>query len=68
VSALQFDDVAIDLGGRNILSAASFVIRGRRFIGMLGANGAGKTTRLERPTARRMASHTQSPTCLTRAR
>jgi len=44
VSALRFDDVTIRLGGRDILSAASFVVEDREFIGMLGANGAGKTT------------------------
>jgi zinc/manganese transport system ATP-binding protein len=44
VSALRFDDVTINLGRRDILSAASFVVEDREFIGMLGANGAGKTT------------------------
>jgi zinc/manganese transport system ATP-binding protein len=44
VSALRFDDVTIQLGGRDILVAASFVVEDCEFIGMLGANGAGKTT------------------------
>jgi zinc/manganese transport system ATP-binding protein len=44
VSALRFDDVTIQLGRRDILSAASFVVEDREFIGMLGPNGSGKTT------------------------
>jgi zinc/manganese transport system ATP-binding protein len=44
VSALSFDQVAIKLGGRTILAAASFEVGDGEFIGMLGANGAGKTT------------------------
>jgi zinc/manganese transport system ATP-binding protein len=44
VSALTFDQVAIKLGGRTILAAASFEVGDNEFIGMLGANGAGKTT------------------------
>jgi zinc/manganese transport system ATP-binding protein len=44
VSALAFEDVAIRLGGRVILSAARFAVEDGEFIGMLGANGAGKTT------------------------
>jgi zinc/manganese transport system ATP-binding protein len=44
VTALRFDNVAIELGGRSILSAADFAIEEGEFIGMLGANGAGKTT------------------------
>ncbi len=44
MSALRFENVAIRLGGREILSAANFVIEDGEFIGMLGANGAGKTT------------------------
>jgi zinc/manganese transport system ATP-binding protein len=44
VSALQFDNVTIRLGGRDILSAACFVVEDGEFIGMLGPNGSGKTT------------------------
>ena len=44
MTALQFDQVAIKLGGRTILAAADFAIEDGEFVGMLGANGAGKTT------------------------
>ncbi len=44
MSALRFDNVTIRLGRRDILSATSFVVEDREFIGMLGPNGSGKTT------------------------
>jgi len=44
MSALRFDNATIRLCRRDILSAASFVVEDREFIGMLGPNGSGKTT------------------------
>ena len=44
MTALKFDNVAIELGGRTILSAADFAIEEGEFVGVLGANGSGKTT------------------------
>ena len=43
MSALEFNNVTINLGGRAILAGASFAVREGEFVGMLGANGAGKT-------------------------
>ncbi len=43
-AALAFDDVAIRLGGRRVLSGASFAIPPGAFVAVLGPNGAGKTT------------------------
>ena len=45
-SALAFDEVAISLGHRRILTGASFAIPPGAFVGVLGPNGAGKTTLL----------------------
>ncbi|MDR3497631.1 MAG: ABC transporter ATP-binding protein [Parvibaculum sp.] len=44
MSAIDFEDVSIALGGRRILSGVSFSIEQGHFVGVLGPNGAGKTT------------------------
>ena len=46
MSAIEFENVSITLGGRRILSGVSFAIEQGRFVGLLGPNGAGKTTLL----------------------
>jgi zinc/manganese transport system ATP-binding protein len=42
--AVAFADVTVALGGRAVLAGASFAIRAREFVAMLGPNGSGKTT------------------------
>lgn len=44
MSALRFENVVLRLGGRTILDGASFAVEEGELIGVLGANGAGKTT------------------------
>jgi zinc/manganese transport system ATP-binding protein len=44
MNAIAFDEVALTLGRRPVLADASFAIRGREFVGLLGPNGSGKTT------------------------
>ena len=44
MSALEFHDVSIRFGARQILRNASFAIAPGEFVGVLGANGAGKTS------------------------
>jgi zinc/manganese transport system ATP-binding protein len=44
VNAIEFRDVALRLGGRDVLADVSLAIATGEFIGVLGANGAGKTT------------------------
>ena len=44
MSALRFDKATIKLGRREVLSAVSFAVQDGEFVGMLGANGTGKTT------------------------
>lgn len=46
MSAIEFENVSIALGGRQILSGVSFSIEQGQFVGLLGPNGAGKTTLL----------------------
>ena len=46
MSAIEFENVSIALGGRQILSGVSFAIKQGHFVGLLGPNGAGKTTLL----------------------
>ena len=44
ISSLELDQVSIWLGGKQILSEVSFAIAPGEFTGLIGTNGAGKTT------------------------
>ena len=44
MSAIEFRDVTLRLGGRDVLSAVSLEIATGAFVGVLGPNGSGKTT------------------------
>jgi zinc/manganese transport system ATP-binding protein len=44
LTAIEFDDVTLELAGRTILANVSFAIESGEFVGLLGPNGAGKTT------------------------
>jgi zinc/manganese transport system ATP-binding protein len=44
VNAIEFRDVALRLGGRDVLAGVSLDIATSEFVGVLGPNGAGKTT------------------------
>ncbi len=44
MNAIEFRDVSLTLGGRVVLSGVSLEISAREFVGVLGPNGAVKTT------------------------
>ena len=44
MNAIEFRDVTLRLGGRDVLSAVSLEIATGAFVGVLGPNGSGKTT------------------------
>jgi zinc/manganese transport system ATP-binding protein len=46
MSAVAFEKITLTYGGRRVLSDVSFSIPQGAFVGLLGANGAGKTTML----------------------
>ena len=46
MSAVEFADVTLALGGRTVLAGVSFRVADSEFVGLLGPNGAGKTTLL----------------------
>jgi zinc/manganese transport system ATP-binding protein len=69
VSAVAFEHVTLQLGGRAVLSDVSFEIGAGEFIGVLGPNGAGKTTLMRAilgllaPSAGRIKVLGQTPEC-----
>jgi zinc/manganese transport system ATP-binding protein len=44
VNAIEFRDVTLRLGGRDVLASVNIEIATDEFVGVLGPNGAGKTT------------------------
>lgn len=44
MTAVEFQDVTLTLGGQRVLSAVTLAIEEGEFIGVLGPNGAGKST------------------------
>ena len=44
MNAIEFRDVTLRLGGRDVLGGVSLEIAAAEFIGVLGPNGCGKTT------------------------
>ncbi|MEN9888380.1 MAG: hypothetical protein RL559_417 [Pseudomonadota bacterium] len=69
---LRFDEVAIRLGGREILSPTSFEVRQGEFICIIGPSGCGKTTLLRaaagfvRPSSGAVLRHDQAVTAPSR--
>ncbi|HEX5516075.1 MAG TPA: ABC transporter ATP-binding protein [Pseudolabrys sp.] len=69
MSAVAFEHVTLQLGGRAVLSDVSFEIQAGEFIGVLGPNGAGKTTLMRAilgllaPGAGRIKVFGQLPEC-----
>ena len=49
--ALRFEDVAVDVGGRRLLSGVDFAVEAGEVVGLIGCNGVGKTTLLRVATA-----------------
>lgn len=46
MKALEVTDLAVNLGGRRVLSDVNFAVDTGEFVGLIGPNGAGKTTLL----------------------
>ena len=41
---LQVQSLTVEIGGRNVVEAASFTVMARDKVGLVGRNGAGKTS------------------------